>query len=1087
MKKELKYILLLLFSLPLLLVAQELKFSTLAEKEGLSQSVVYTMLQDKYGYMWFGTQDGLNKYDGYDFEVYKYRVDDSASISNSYIWSMLEDSNGDIWVGTGSGLNKYNRITDNFTTFKNNPNKQKTIPNDRIRALLEDKEGFLWLGTDKGLCKFNKSTQEVVQNYFAGDKGLKSDEIISLSSTKSGDILISTFGGGLHIYSTKEDKFTQCLETASNGNPLVPGSNKLYSAYEDDNGIIWIGTNGGGLVEFDRKNNNYTYYLNNYSNESISNNRVTSILKKDDNHLWIGTYGGLNVFDLTTKKFKHFTQNDNNDFSISVNIIRTIYRNKEGIIWLGTEGGGVNIFKKYATRFNHFFKESNRVNSLSHSDVKCFTEISKNELWIGTLGGGINVLNRTTNEYKKYDKDVNNIHDRILSLYKDSDSLIWIGSWGGGVNYYDIKTQKFSQPYDRETPINNTYLSNNNVLDIAEDNNSNIYFATLNGLSSFNKLEEKFNVYFTQDGLSNNMVFSLCFDNKREKLWIGTGDGLAVMDVKSKKINKIIIERDDFTINSIKLDKNNNIWIGSSTGLGHYNPVSNKWKFYYKKDGLADNFINSLLVDDDNNIWVATNDGMSRFQPHAKEKDELFKTYLQIDGLQANEFVQGACFKSETGELFFGGINGFNAFYPNNIINNPHPPQVHLTSFKLFEREVQLDTNISQKKHIVLNYYDNFFSFEFVGLDYVLPAKNMYSWKLEGLDKDWTPPTTRRYASYSNLSGGEYVFKLKASNNDGVWSKTPLSIKITVIPPFWQTTWFYILVGVIGLIIFFTILKIREKQLVKEKRVLEQKVAERTKELKEKNDDILSSIQYAKRIQESFLPPIDTLNSIFENAFILYLPKDIVSGDFYWFGERDGKKVIAAVDCTGHGVPGAFMSMIGNNILDNLIIDRGITQPSEILNNLNTNVVSALKQDQVVENNKDGMDLALITYHPEQNKLEFAGAYRPLYLFKNDELTKIDSNKYPIGGQHYESEKLFTNHEINIEPGDTIYMFSDGYPDQFGGPKGKKFMVKRFQKILVEIKNLPVEEQKYRLQATLNEWKKDIEQVDDILVIGIKF
>jgi serine phosphatase RsbU (regulator of sigma subunit) len=385
-----------------------------------------------------------------------------------------------------------------------------------------------------------------------------------------------------------------------------------------------------------------------------------------------------------------------------------------------------------------------------------------------------------------------------------------------------------------------------------------------------------------------------------------------------------------------------------------------------------------------------------------------------------------------------------------------------------------------------LNWKENNFTAEFVAIDYGDPLQNKFSYKLEGYDDRWTNPSTNRYVSYTELPGGTYTLMVKACNSEGVWNNQPYSIRIEVIPPFWKTRWF-IIVSVFSVLgAFYAYSTWRTERIRKEKKILEEKVQERTRELAQKNRDITSSIEYARRIQQALLPYPDFLKKNFSNTFILYLPKDIVSGDFYWAGIRKEYHIMAAVDCTGHGVPGAFMSLIGNNLLNQIVLERGYVMPHEILEQLNEEIVLALKQKDPDSQTNDGMDVSVLSWN-KSGDFFWAGANRPLIVVSSDgKAEKISGNKYPIGGSHFGYERKFTLHTFHPAEDTMFYLFSDGYADQFGGESGKKFMLSKLIALFVEISRSELENQKQILESKLSDWKGDNEQVDDILVIGVK-
>ncbi|MBC7864785.1 MAG: SpoIIE family protein phosphatase, partial [Bacteroidia bacterium] len=796
--------------------------------------------------------------------------------------------------------------------------------------------------------------------------------------------------------------------------------------------------------------------------------------------------------------YEIYTQNEKETYSLKSNQITCVLNDKQNNVWAGTQSNGINVFFRALNKFQHFKHNELNPNSLNNDHVFSLMTDHNGIIWIGTDGGGVNTFDREKNKFSVPLNDelkklgITNLS--ILSLFEDSRGEIWIGTWGSGLVRYDPVTKKSKD-----------YLSTANwgtaVTKIIEAPDSSIWVSTYgDGVFRINKNTHKVSRFDEENGLTSKNVFCLFLD-KQKNLWIGTEGGgvcmkpLAEMgnEKKFKVIDRAANNKglSSNTIYDIYQDPTGNFWLGTANGLNKIEAGTGNIKYYFEKDGLPNSTIYGIMPDNNNNLWMTTNKGISKFDPYKKTAEntaEMFRNYDKKDGLQGLEFNSGSFFVSKSGEMLIGGENGFNVFKPGNIKDNPHLPMVFISSFKRFGKEVSFDTSIVNKKFIELSYKDNFFSFDFVALDYLEPSKNKFSYKLEGVDEHWSAPSTIRYASYTQLEGGEYVFKVKASNNDGVWNEEPTLLYIHIIPPWWKTKWFYTLTIIFGVAGVFGFISYRTKAIKKENRILENKVAERTYELAQKNKDITSSIEYAKRIQEALLPSRDLIFSKFKEAFILYKPKDIVSGDFYWFGEKNNLKIFAVVDCTGHGVPGAFMSMIGHNLLNQVVMENGITDPGSILNALNKGVQSALKQGSNEINTNDGMDVAMVTINTETNDLKFAGANRSLLVVnKEGEVEKIESNKFPIGGAQLDSERNFTTRSKNMNSGDTVYLFSDGYADQFGGEKGKKFMVKRFHELLNSIQKYPLKDQGNLLNENIENWRGEFEQVDDILVAGIRF
>ncbi|MBL7890148.1 MAG: SpoIIE family protein phosphatase [Bacteroidia bacterium] len=1091
----LKLLFILLFWGNVSLFAQELKFAHITAEQGLSMGAVNCVLQDSRGFMWFGTQDGLNKYDGYSITVYKHNQLDSNSLSNNFIYSLFEDKSGVLWIGTnGGGLDAFNLSTGKFTHYISKQNSKNSLSNNNVRAILEDKDGILWVGTDEGLNAFDRKTKNFTRylNNPKDPNSISNNSAWCLLEASDGRIWIGTYGGGLNVFDKKNKSFKNYQELDSKGQLIYENANKVRSILEDKDGIFWIGTYGEGVQIFDPKTGKYLNHLkNNPSNSnSLINDRITSVTEDANGVLWIGTYGGgIDQYYKKTGRFRHFYYDEKNQNSLNSNQTKYILHDKVGSVWVGTEGGGINVHFRSSSKFKYYKKRDDSNNSLITNDVFSILEDRDGILWIGTKNGGLTTLDRKTDTYVQYPHLSVANNKTVLSLCEDKEGLIWIGTWGGGLLSYDKRTKKATS-YPTFIPQDNA-----TIVTIYEDKQGLIWIGTYGGgLFSYNKTKKEFINYNSDNGLTSNNVYTI-FQDSNNNIWVGTeGGGVNKIDAITKKIKSYTRDEkqnsiSSNSINHIYEDFQGNIWFGTTNGLNKLNYKTDQFTHFFEKDGLPNAYIYCILPDKNGNLWMTTNKGISKFNPNVSNIDgSAFRNYDVNDGLQGLEHNQGAFFKSKkTGEIFVGGVNGFNAFFPENIIDNQNIPTVRITSYKRFGSEVEMDTLIYDKKYIELSWRQNFFSFEFVALDYQMPGKNKYSFKLEGVDENWSPASTQRYASYTELRGGDYVFRVRAANNDGIWNNDGVTLHIRINPPFWQTKWFYTICVILVIGGFWGFLKYRTSAIKRENKILEEKVEERTQELAQKNKDITSSIQYAKRIQLAILPPLEQIYKHFPESFVVYKPKDIVSGDFYWFGVKNGKKIIASVDCTGHGVPGAFMSMIGHNLLNQIISENGITEPDFILNALHQGVQAALKQGTNVVDTSDGMDVALCSIDTKTNEVKYAGAYRPLYIVNGQEFKKIDADKNPIGGSQLDPDRKFTCHTIQLKKGDTLYMSSDGYADQFGGEKGKKFMVKRFNELLLSIQDKNMQTQANELEQTFNQWKGSYQQVDDILVIGIRF
>jgi ligand-binding sensor domain-containing protein/serine phosphatase RsbU (regulator of sigma subunit) len=1102
-----------------LLRAQELKFSHIGSDQGLSQAMANCIYQDRDGFMWFATQEGLNKYDGYSFKIYKNDPNDSTTISNSYQHSIIQDHNGHFWIGTnGGGADELDERTGRFKHYVHQDNNPNSISHNNVRVIFEDSDRRIWLGTENGLNLLDPATGKI-KHFFkdSADAGsICSNNINTIFQDKKGRLWFGT-QNGLSLYDKKTGRFSSYImseEEVKNKiwknyssrsvEAIAERSRRIRTIFEDAGGMLWIGTDGTGVLLFDPETKTYTNAL--ITNTGEVGMRVLAITGDLSGRIWIGSYGsGIFIYNPSTGIMENHLADDRNAYALKRNDIKCILCDRDGNVWIGSFAGAVSVHFKSMNKFAHIKRTDAPAvetgsktspalpNSIRNEVVMAIMEDKNDRLWIGTYGGGLTTLDRKTGIYKHYPQLSTASQDAVLALLESSDGDIWVCTYGAGINRWNPETGKIR---NYGTPA---FMKEGTVLCIAEDKDHIIWYGTFDsGLYRLNPATDQLTRYTIAEGLTSNSIATLYF-TRNGLLCIGTsGGGFMLMDPRNGKILNSFQHKKDVKssisnnfVNSFSEDSKGDIWIATQNGLNRYSPAKNEIRTWSEHDGMINNYLYGVIVDANDKVWFSSNKGITCFDPLMNnENGAAFRNFGVNDGLQRGEFNQGAFHVSRKGEFFFGGIYGLNMFYPEKIKQTTGQPPVWITSYKQFGKEVVLDTAITYKKYIELSWKDNYISFEFAALDFAMPQKNKYQYKLEGFDDDWSPPSNNRFASYTNLPGGTYTFRVRAANSEGVWNETGTSLQIRIIPPFWKTTWFYIVCVLIAIAAVFGFIRYRTSAIQKENKILEQRVEERTSELAQKNADITASIEYAKRIQSAMLPPLDQLFRHLPEAFVLYRPKDIVSGDFYWFGEKNNRKVIVAADCTGHGVPGALMSMIGHNLLNQIVLEKGITEPGKILTALNEGVRNALKQGHhrfEGEDTSDGMDICLCSIDDSKKEVQYAGALRPLVLVKNGVLTKIDSDRYPIGGHQDNNELEYTTHTFTAAKTDTIYLFSDGYADQFGGPKGKKFMVKRMQDMLISIQGMSMQEQGTYLGKTITDWMGSMQQVDDILVIGIRF
>ena len=812
---------------PLILKAQSglYYFEKYSVQEGLSQSTIYSIYQDSRGFLWFGTSDGLNRYDGYKFHVYRHNPYDSLSLSSNRIYSIQEDEQGNLWLGTnGGGLNKFFREKEKFISYQHNPNIKTSLSSNKILKIYFDGNGILWVGTEGGgLNKFDRN-KEIFTRYLHNPeiKTSLSDNVVrAIYEDKSRDLWIGT-ANGLNKFVKGKEEFS--VFKSNNTNPSGISDNEILSIYEDSYNQLWIGTGNGGLNVYNSKRQEFQHFMFNSKDPySINSNRIFAIEEDKSGTLWIGSMGGgLNRFNRDTKRFDYFTSNSDDPTSLSNNNIFSVYCDKSGVLWIGTYNGGLNKLDQSKQRFKHFLSSPENPDGLSSNAIYSFYEDIDGYIWIGT-GSGLNRYDRTTGKFSKY---VHNPYDKnslsnneIIVVYGDKSSDLWIGTYGGGMDRYDKGSNSFFHYKNDAKNVN--CLSSNRVFTIYQDTDGYIWIGTDGGgLNCFDKKKNEFinfkNNFNDTTGLNSDKIYTI-YEDKFATLWIGTdGGGLNKYDKEKSRFYHFLHNPKDTesisnnSVFSIYEDNSGNLWLGTyGGGLNKFDRKKSKFKNYRKSEGLPNEVVYGILEDGEGNLWLSTNKGLVVFDPHT----ENFRSYDVRDGIQSNEFNQGAYLKTKDGSMLFGGINGFNFFQPDSLKKNSTIPNVVITDFQLFNKSISvyginsesrkiLSSSISETHELNLTYEDNVISFEFSALDYQTPSKNHYAYYMEGFDKEWNyTDANRRFVTYTNLDPGEYTFKVKGSNNDGVWNEAGTSLKIIINPPWWSTWWAYSLYGVVLLLI----------------------------------------------------------------------------------------------------------------------------------------------------------------------------------------------------------------------------------------------------------------------------------------------
>ena len=844
----------------------DLTFNQLTIQEGLSQSSVFKIMQDSRGFLWFATQDGLNRYDGYQFHIfYSKEKLDSTSISNTWINWIAEDKDGYLWIGTsGGGLNRYDPKTELFEHYMNDPKDPKTLGNDRVLTVFIDSDNTVWVGTDGGgLNRFNREEKTFTAfKYNPNDStSLSHNSVASICEDHEGNLWIGTVGGGVNKLDKTSGKFIRYHHEPEDPNSL--SSDEISVIFEDKDYNLWIGTKQGINIYNPQKDGFKRILSNAERGNSISNNYVRTITQDRYGYIWIGLYGGLNRYNPQTKRFEILQKNPLDKSSWDNRIIWDIIEDKSGILWLGSNNGIVKISR---TKFMHLKNDPDDPNSLSNDFIWSIYEDSKGAIWLGTHGGGLNQFNRSTGLFRHYlpNEKKNSIPGkRILSIVEGQKGYLWLGLMGKGLARFDRKTKRFKS-YFFDWGKNGT-PGINNVWSLLDDKEGNLWVGTDAGLYLLNKKTSEvksFTADFDSLNVLNKVRIRSLYLDSEDNIWVGTyGYGLFLIERESKEISNFTFDASDSTalsnnyIRTIREDQNGTIWVGTSGGLNKFLGKGSGFLHYSDKDGLPNNVIYGILDDEEGNLWLSTNKGLSKFNP----ENVTFTNFDVRDGLQSNEFNLGAYCKTHDGLMFFGGVNGFNIFRPADLKPNPYIPPVYITEFKKFDKKVKFDHPINFLDEIILPYNDNFIAFEFAALDYTNPGKIQYKYMLEGFDNTWIECGNRRYASYTNLDGGEYIFRVKGTNNDGVWNEKGAAIKLTVIPPFWERWWFKLLLTLIVITSTYTVYRIRVYSIHKQSEILQEQVEERTHELKQRNLQITA----AKRETDNIL------NNMEEGIFLL--------------------------------------------------------------------------------------------------------------------------------------------------------------------------------------------------------------------------
>jgi signal transduction histidine kinase/ligand-binding sensor domain-containing protein len=768
----------------------EIKFRTISSKNGLPSNSVQACLLDSYGFVWFGTQCGLARYDGINMKTFDVNNSDSASIGDGFIWSIIEDEEHYLWIGTNNGgLNRYDPKTEKFTRYKNNPSVHNSISNNTVYCVLEDDDKNLWLSTNLGINKFDRKTQ-IFTRFIHSDLDSNSISFNGRSTIfkdKNGNIFVGT-RFGLNKYIKSKNHF-QRIHLAEND------SFEILCISQDETGLFWLGTQERGIFKYNETTGSIENIMpSQESSNTLASNAIRAIIHCDNGLIWFGHLtekAGLDIYDRNTNTYYNFKHDKTDDKSVALNVMWDIYKDRYDNMWICTNGGGVSFYSEYTMKFNHIKKLWG--NDYSR-DLKVVWGVlyAYDRFWCYTEG--------TILSFSKYGEFIKEYNPALTKLrlftplhIGQTSGRMYVGDLDYGITYYDSTKDMFIKcPVKFLNPEKRFKI----VDRICEDKEGNIWLGTRIGLvkldKDFNELDLTYNTDSTKIQAFKKWSRSIFLDSKNY-LWFG-GDGISRMNIYTGEYfnykpddTSAYKPAGDIMANTFYEDGKGNMWISyEGSGFDRLNLQTNTFKHYNVSNGLITNYLLCLLPDKSGNLWFSSAKGIIKFNPET----ESYTNYNVSDGVQDNEFNTDCFSVTEDGMISFGGVNGINWFYPDKMKTNAHIPPVAVTFFKVFNEELNLPQSISLTNEIELSHKQNFFAVQFASLDYVNPSKNEYKYMLEGIDNDWIYSGNKNEANYTDIDAGEYTFRVKGSNNDGVWNEEGKSIKIIITPPWWQRWWF---------------------------------------------------------------------------------------------------------------------------------------------------------------------------------------------------------------------------------------------------------------------------------------------------------
>jgi ligand-binding sensor domain-containing protein/serine phosphatase RsbU (regulator of sigma subunit) len=1141
--RYLRCILLLIFLLQQVIVFAQLpdtyktnnnfKFKNFGPRENLTLSATTCILQDKFGLIWVGTADGLYRFDGYQFVSYKYNPEDNKSIAGNIVNCLMEDKEGDIWVGTDNGgLCVFRRNTKEFDRIPKLYWKKEMYKLQSISSLLEDSNGNIWFSNSQfQYFILDKTTKEIHPlKYDLLERLPDYYRVTNMYEDKNKTVWLATqFGLYYSLSNYKKANGTFLVNKIYKKIPDMGFQSLIPNPYSSDS--IYLVTNSGNILSYNINTGAYEQQFNSLSQTIKSNSdEVQSAIIDKAGNWWIASYrSGLYHYNRKSNEINNLKHEIYNSNSLSYNFLNKVYEDKTGLIWICTDGGGLDLLNPRATNFNVYQHNPFNENTLSNNDV--WSIFTNDQYMIVGTSDGLNVYNKSSGKFRKLTYLEQGNNQSLVTFYscivQDDEGQLWVGTEGEGLLKLDIeknRLEKFEIPNLKSLGISGLSVSCVNF------SKNEIWIGTYNeGLIRYDRTTKLAKVYkhsSNPNSIGQNAVTCLLFTDNNT-LWLSLQDnGVNRFDINKEQFtwisttSKTVGHLSSDVSVCIMKDSFGTLWVGTERGLSAINEKSNKVFTFNSEPAGSIDIVYGIIEDKQHRMWISTNKGVYTFeipQPKFLFDDagkanviisNSLKNFDEKDGLPSNEFNQGAYFRDNKGTIMFGGINGLVSFDPNKVLKEKRNiPYLYLQSFYLFDKRMNLDTLFNFKKEIKLNYDENYFSIEFVSPSYLNPEKTRYKYIMEGLDKVWTIAPFQYKISYPNVDPGVYTFKIKVTDANGKWSSEEKSFRVIISPPFWKTYYFYITVIVLSILMFVLFTKWRERTLKRENRILEEKVKRRTadvvaqKEIIEKKSSELESalyninenINYSNKIKQGILPELTEIRKLFPETFIVYNPKLVVGGDFYFFAKQETSKrqpkyaVLGIADCSGHGVAGALMSVIGSTLLNDIVNLKGITKPAHVLDELQLGVKETLKINERNNFEAERIECAICKFNFENHQLEYAGAKMPMYIVRNQQIISLKADRMGIGAGSANLYERFTENVFQLQHGDYIYLCTDGFANQFGGDKGKKFKTKRLKEMLISLHTTSHIVQEEQIKLIFNNWKGSNERIDDMLILGIRY